>query len=82
MNKEEMQKLEEKTAVKMGSVARNEIKNRTQAMDEKELQITVKNIPSNILWDELRKRFDIKSEMVRQVRAAVMVTVDDIDEME
>lgn len=82
MNKEEMQKLEEKTAVKMGSVARNEIKNRTQAMDEKELQITVKNIPSNILWDELRKRFDVKSEMVRKVRAAVMVTVDDIDEME
>lgn len=78
----DIQELKEEKTVKMGGLAKEEIKDRTQAMDEKELQITVKNIPSNILWDELRKRFDIKSEMVRKVRAAVMVSVDDVDEME
>ncbi len=64
----------------MAGLAKSEIKQRTQGMDEKEMQIIVKNIPSNVLWDELRKRFDVKSEMVRRVRAAVMVTVNDVDE--
>lgn len=72
--------LKECTAQPMGGIAKATIKDRTQGMDEKEMQITVKNIPSNVLWDELRKRFDIKSEMVRKVRAAVMVSVDDVDE--
>ena len=80
MSEAKVEVLKECTAQPMGSIAKATIKDRTQGMDEKEMQITVKNIPSNVLWDELRKRFDIKSEMVRKVRAAVMVPVDDVDE--
>lgn len=65
---------------RMAGFAKTTIKDRTQGMDEKEVRLTVRNIPGNILWEELQKRYALKTDIIRNARAALMVTVDDIDE--
>lgn len=78
----DIQELKEEKTVKMGGLAKEEIKDRTRAMDARERLLTVRNIPDHVLWDELRKRYEVKTDIIRNARAALMVTVDDIDEME
>jgi len=75
-----IEELKRCTATGMSSIEKNAIKDRTQMMDEKEIRLTVRNIPGDILWEELMKRYALKTDIIRNVRAAVMVTVDDVDE--
>lgn len=80
MSEAKVEVLKECTAQPMGSIAKSTIKDRTQGMDEKEMKLTVRNIPGDILWEELMKRYALKTDIIRNARAALMVTVDDVDE--
>lgn len=69
--------LKENNGPTMGSVAKSEIRQRMQGMDEKEMQIAVKSIPSSILWDELRNRYEHQSEMISNARSALRIAANE-----
>lgn len=64
-------------ATRMAEIVKSEIKQRTQGMNEQEMKIAVRSIPSSILWDELRNRFDHQNEMISSVRATLRVSVNE-----
>ena len=79
---DKIEMLKESAAIDTGRSVKRSVKEVIKGMSEEELQIAAKNIPSSILWDELRKRYEVKSDVVRQVRMAAKIVVDDVDERE
>ena len=52
----------------MSELEKQEIINRVKAMPEEEHILTVKGIPSDILWDELKRRDGINRAMIAKCR--------------
>ena len=57
----------------MSDLEKQEVINRAKAMQEEEQIMTVKGIPSDILWDELKRRDAINREMIASCREMLRI---------
>lgn len=57
----------------MNEVERQELKNRIEGMSEEETLLAVKVIPTDVLWDELRRRDNLNREMITNARQILKV---------
>ena len=57
----------------MNEVERTELKNRIEGMSEEEMNLAVKVIPTDVLWDELRRRDNLNREMITNARQILKV---------
>lgn len=57
----------------MNEVERQELKNRIEGMSEEETLLAVKVIPTDVLWDELRRRDNVNREMITNARQILKV---------
>lgn len=57
----------------MSETERQELKNRIEGMSEEETLLAVKVIPTDVLWDELRRRDNVNREMIANARQILKV---------
>lgn len=57
----------------MSELEKQEIINRVKAMPEEEQILTVKGIPSDVLWDELKRRDGINRAMIAKCREELRI---------
>lgn len=57
----------------MSELEKQEIINRVKAMPQEEQILTVKGIPSDVLWDELKRRDGINRTMIAKCREELRI---------
>lgn len=59
----------------MSSIDKTELTDRIKGMSEEEMQLTAKMIPSDLLWDELRRRDNINRSVILGIKGILKVDV-------
>lgn len=59
------------TENELSEMERREIADRTKAMSEEEISFVLKNIPSRFIFEEMKRRDEIKSRVLSEVRTAL-----------
>lgn len=57
----------------MSGLEKQELKNRIEGMSEEEMLLAVRVIPTDVLWDELRRRDTLNREMITNARQILKV---------
>lgn len=55
----------------MSGLEKEEIATRVKAMTKSEIKLVAKMIPTNILWDELRRRDEVKTQKLQTISKAM-----------
>ena len=55
----------------MSEMGRKELETRTKAMSAEELEIILKAIPDNALWNELRTRYALMQGRINMIESVV-----------
>lgn len=62
----------------MSGIEKEEIANRTKAMSEEEMELTLKLIPTSMLWDEMKRRDEIKTLRLQMICRAMGMEVSEV----
>lgn len=55
----------------MSEMERNELETRAKAMSAEEMEIILKTIPDNALWNELRTRYALMQGRINMIESVV-----------
>ena len=62
----------------MSGIAKEELANRTKGMSKEELQLVIKLIPTNMLWDEMKRRDEIKTARLQAISKTMGMEVPEL----